>query len=83
MDKMDNITHFVVLESLMGAIDSADAFRSVVKVMLGDKKLSWGRVVVICEVAIALVQRFPCQRDQIMQVMVDACNISSGTWNKL
>ncbi len=83
MDNMDNITHFVIMESLTGSIDSASAFRSVVKVMLGDKKLSWGRVLIICEVAIGLVKRFPAQRDQIMQVMVDACNISSGSWNSL
>ena len=80
---MDNLSHFVILESLMGTIDSPGSFRSVVRVMLGDRKLSWGRVVVICEVALALVQRFPADRDQIMQVMMDACNISSGMWNKL
>ncbi len=83
MDHMDNITHFVIMESLAGSIDSASAFRSVIRVMLGDKKLSWGRIVIICEVAIGLVKRFPNQKDDIMQVMVDACNITSGTWNTL
>ena len=80
---LDGYGSCFALDALIGSIDSPDAFRAVVKVMLSDRKLSWGRVVIICEVAMALAHKNPRDKDEIMQVMIDACNISSGHWMKL
>ena len=80
---MDAFAHVFAIESLIETIDSAETFRSVIKVMLADRKLSWGRVVIICEVALLLVHKFPHQREDILQVMSDAFSISRGVWSKL
>ncbi len=80
---MEAFAHVFAVESLVERIHSPDSFRNVVKVMLGDKKLTWGRVVVICEVALLLVHKYPHLRDELMQVMSDACSINNGEWNKL
>ena len=80
---MDSFAHFIAVESLIQSVDSPETFRGIVRVMLGDKRLTWGRVVVISEVALSLVQKYPEMREGIMQVMSDACNVRGGVWDKL
>ena len=80
---MDSFTHFIAVESLVQSVDSLETFRGIIRVMLGDKRLTWGRVVVISEVALSLVHRYPEMREDIMKVMSDACNVRAGIWDKL
>ncbi len=80
---MEAFAHVFAVESLVERIHSADSFQNVVKVMLDDKRLTWGRMVVISEVALLLIHKYPHQRDELMQVMTDAFTINKGEWNKL
>ena len=75
--------HRHILSMITSGISTPEQLRDAIRVMAMDRKMTWGRVVVVAEVTMDLVQRYPLQRDAFFQVLIDYCNISFAYWTRL
>ncbi len=75
--------HSRILSLITSGISGSHDFRNAIRVMTMDRRLTWGRIIVVAEVAMDLIRRFPDERNEIFQVLVDYCSISQGHWNRI
>ena len=57
--------HARILSLITSGITGWKEFRDAIRVMTMDRRLTWGRIVVVAEVAMDLIRRYPDQRNEI------------------
>ncbi len=75
--------HTRILSLITSGITNSQEFRNAIRVMTLDRWLTWGRIVVVAEVTMDLIRKYPEERNEIFQVLIDYCTVSQGHWNRI